>query len=156
MAQSTQAGDDVSQSDQQSINMSLMFGQKSDSGQQSVLNMQQLCGETIDVEEAFQQSEIVAQEIVSEPEANVVEGPKLRIDPLKPLEKFSNFSEPMLSTKVRFFRDEDSKQFRQRNLVFRIGVSIEGEKEDYQLFESQQINLVQFVRSHLVEETEKG
>lgn len=65
LERSTQAdGDDVSQSDQQSFNMSLMFGRSSESSQHSILDMQQISGETIEMDEILQQSEIIAQEIM--------------------------------------------------------------------------------------------
>lgn len=88
-------------------------------------NLQEISGESIEFERDGISSRILANEIKFEKEKGEVAGPVVELDPLLPLVEVSNaFSgvDPFFSHQVRLYRDDDTKCFRQRNLVLKMKV----------------------------------
>ena len=114
--------------------MSFSGGRAPSDSIMSTLNLQELTDEQMVQEGTEMESTILNEEIKHEPLPACTMGSIITLHPMAPHSECEEASE-FFSGKVRLYRDDDSKQFKMRNLAFRIKV-FRG-AEEFDIFESQ-------------------
>jgi len=113
----------------------------------STSNIHALTDESVVIERGADiTSKILQQEIKQEKQSDLISASQFPLKP-KDILECGEAEDTLFTSKVRFYRDEDTKQFRMRNLLVNLKVH-KGSKE-YEIFEGQHVNLTQYVRSHL-------
>lgn len=85
----------------------------------------------------------------SQVDGEIIAGQSRELHPFDNIQFIDCEYETIFDSKLRFFRDEEKKLFRNRYLTFRLKVyKGEGDAKEYNIFESQQINLTHYLKTH--------